>query len=193
MIYLILLFSFNPKAFDIKDIERYSPHEREEITIELIRQKKYDTALSFSPDKNLTGCIKILKDELSEGMEDIKESATKGNIFSLDLYLLFNLKVSNTDLKNYIIKELKVFPDTSFSYQSPYIRYLALPAESLYVQNAPSDSVLYPYIILKVGMMSLGKNPEETKKYFRILIEDYPNSLPTILARNTMRALEKIR
>jgi hypothetical protein len=193
MIYLILLFSFNPKVLNSKDIKKYSPEERKKITIELIRQKKYDTALSFSPNQKLTGCIKILKDNFTEGLEDIEESAAKGNMFSCELYLLFHLKVGEADLKNYIRNELKIFPDSTFSYESPFVRYLAFSPESLYVQNMPSDSILYPYIIFKSGIVNMVKNPKKAKKYFEILIKDYPNSLPTIIARNTMRALEKTR
>ncbi len=193
MIYLILLFSLNSNILDGKDVKKYSPEEREKITIELIRQKKYDAALSFSPNQNLTGCIKILKNKVTEGIEDIKESAAKGNLFSCDLYLLFNLNISETDLKKYIRNELKIYPDSTFSYQSPFIRYLAFPPESLYNQNIPSDSVIYPYIIFKAGMLNMGKNPKETKKYFEILIDKYPNSIPAIIARNALRALKKIR
>ena len=193
MIYLILLFSINTKAFDSKHIKKFSPDERKNITIELIRQKKYASALSIAPDKNLIGCIKILKGDLAEGMEDIKESAAKGNIFSTDLYLLSNLNVSNEDLKNYIKGELKVSPDSALSFQSPYVRYLSLRPESLYVHITPADSAFYPYIILKMGMINPEEKSEETKKYFEILIERYPNSLPTILARNIMRSLERKR
>jgi len=193
MIYLILLFLLNSKTLDSKDIKNYSPEERRKITVELIRQKKYDAALSFSPNQNLTGCIKILKDKVTEGIEDIKESTAKGNIFSLDLYILFNLNVSKADLKNYIRSELKIYPDSTFSYQSPFVRYLTFQPESLYTQNLPSDSVLYPFIIFKSGMVNIEKDPKETKKYFKILIDNYPNSLPTIIARNTLGALEKIR
>jgi hypothetical protein len=193
MIYLILLFSFNAKELDIKNIKKYSPEERKNITIELIRQEKYAYALSFSPNQNLTGCIKILKDNLSEGIEDIKESAAKGNIFSCDLFTLYNLNVGEKDLKNYIRKELDVSEDSTFSFDSPYVRYLAFHPESLYVWNIPSDSVLYPYIIFKSGMSSIEKDPEKTKKYFKILTDNYPNSIPTIIARNTLSALEKIR
>ena len=193
MIYLILLLSINPSNLDIKDIKKYTPEERRKITIELIRQKNYETALSVSPNQNLTGCIKILKGNLTEGIEDIKESALRGNIFSLDLFILSNLQVGEKDLKEYIRKELEISEDTTFSYQSPYIRYLAIPAESLYVRSIPADSILYPYIIFKSGMINMEKNPEKTKMYFKILIDNYPNSLPTIIARNTMRALEKIR
>jgi hypothetical protein len=193
MIYLILLFSFNAKELDIKNIKKYSPEERKNITIELIRQEKYAYALSFSPNQNLTGCIKILKDNLSEGIEDIKESAAKGNIFSCDLFILYNLNVGEKDLKNYIRKELDVSEDSTFSFDSPYVRYLAFHPESLYVWNIPSDSVLYSYIIFKSGMVNIEKDPEKTKKYFKILIDNYPSSIPTIIARNTLSALEKIR
>jgi hypothetical protein len=96
-------------------------------------------------------------------------------------------------LKEYIRNKLEISKDTTFSYQSPYVRYLAFHPESLYVRNIPADSVLYPYIIFKSGMVNMEKNPEKTKMYFKILIDNYPNSLPTIIARNTMRALEKIR
>lgn len=193
MIYLILLLSTNTGDLDSKDIEKYTPLERRKITVELIRQKKYDHALSFSPDQNLTGCIKILKGNLTEGLEDIKESALRGNIFSCDLYILSNLQAGEKDLREYIIKELGISKDTTFSFQSPYVRYLAFHPESLYVRNIPADSALYPYIIFKSGMVNIEKNPEKAKIYFKILIDNYPLSLPTIIARNTMRALEKIR
>lgn len=163
------------------------------MTSELIRQKKYETALSVSPNQNLTGCIKILKGNLTEGLEDIKESAAKGNIFSLDLYILSNLQVGENDLKEYIRNGLEISEDTTFSYKSPYVRYLAFHPESLYVRNIPADSVLYPYIIFKAGMVNIEKNQKKTKMYFKILADSYPNSLPSIIARNTMRALEKIR
>lgn len=193
MIYLILPFLFAVKDLNSKDIKKLSPEERRKITTELIRQKNYDAALSFSPDQNLTGCIKILKDNLSEGIEDIKESTLRGNIFSLDLFILFHLNVDKADLKNYIRNELSVFPDSTFSYLSPFVRYLTFQPESLYAQNIPSDSVLLPYIIFKSGMVNLEKKPKETRKYFKILIDNYPNSLPTIIARNTLSSLEKIR
>ncbi len=193
MIYLIIPFLFAVKDLDSKNIKKYSPEERRRITVELIRQKNYDAAMSFSPDQNLTGCIKILKDQVNEGIEDIKESAEKGNIFSLDLYILLNLNVDRADLKNYIGNELSIFPDSTFSYQSPFVRYLTCDPESLYTQNLPADSVLFPYIIFQSGMINLEKDPEKTKKYFKILIDNYPNSIPTIIARNTLSSLEKIR
>jgi hypothetical protein len=193
MIYFILIFLFNSTHQDSKDIKNYSPEERRKITVELIRQKKYDYALSFSPDQNLTGCIKILNDQIPEGSEDIKESAAKGNIFSLDLYILLNLNVDGASLKNYIRSELKIYPDSNFSYQSPFVRYLTCHPESLYIQNIPADSVIYPYIIFKSGMVNLEKDPKKTRNYFKILIDNYPNSLPSIIARNTLGAFEKIR
>ena len=193
MKYLILILLFNSKTLESKDIKNYSPEERRKITIELIRQKKYDYALSFSPDQNLTGCIKILEDRLSEGTEDIKESAAKGDIFSLDLYILLNLNVDRTSLKNYIINELKIYPDSTFSYQSPFVRYLTCHPESLYIRNIPADSVIYPYIIFKSGMFNLEKDPEKARNYFKILTDNYPNSLPSIIARNVLGAFEKIR
>jgi hypothetical protein len=173
MIYLIMLFSVTP-----------------ETVSELIREQKYDAALSVVSDKNLTGCIKILKGNIPEGIEDIRESAAKGNLFSLDLFLLFNLKVEEEELKNYIKKELRIYGDSSFSFISPYIRFLVLPPESLYVSNFSSDSVLYPYIIFKLGMENLEKNPENAEKYFKNLIENYPASIPAVVARNTLTAIK---
>jgi hypothetical protein len=193
MIYLILILSIELKSLESKDIRKYSPEQRQNITIELIRKKKYDMALTFAPNKNLTGCIKILKGDLPEGIEDIKESAAKGNLFSCDLYILINLQTGEKDLQNYIIEELGLFPDTTLSYKSPFARYLAFNPESLYVENIPSDSVLNPYVLFKSGMISIEKEPEKTEKYFEILLENYPNSLPAIIARNTIRALKKTR
>ncbi len=193
MIYLILLLSFELKSLDNKDIKKYSPEQKRDISVELIKEKEYNLALSFAPDKNLTGCIKILKGDLSDGIEDIKESAAKGNIFSCNVYILFNLQTGEKDLKNYIKNGLKLSSDTTFSYESPFARYLASHPESLYIQNIPSDSLLYPYILFKSGMINIEQKPEKAEKYFKILLENYPNSLPAIIARNTIRALKKKR
>jgi len=193
MIYLILLLSLELKSLDNKDIKKYSPEQRRDISVELIKEKEYDIALSFAPDKNLTGCIKILKGDLSGGIEDIKESAVKGNIFSCNVYILFNLQTGEKDLKNYIKNELKLSLDTTFSYESPFARYLTSNPESLYIQNIPSDSLLYPYILLKSELINIEKKPEKAEKYFKILLNNYPNSLPAIIARNTIRALKKKR
>jgi hypothetical protein len=186
MIYLIVLFSVT----SYNNIKSYSPSAEKNVVFELLRQKKYDAALSLATDRNLIGCIKIIKGDITEGMEDIKESAAKGNVFSCNLFLLFNLKVEEKELVKYIEKELGIYGDSTFSFTSPYIRYLALPAESLYVENMPHDSVLYPYIIFKSGLKNLEKAPEKTQKDFERLIENYPNSVPAIVARNTLRALK---
>jgi hypothetical protein len=186
MIYLIVLFSVTSD----NKIKSYSPSDKKNAVFELLRQKKYDAALSLASDRNLIGCIKFMKGNVAEGIEDIKESAAKGNIFSCDLFLLFNLKVEKKDLANYIKKELKVYGDSTFSFESPYIRYLALPPESLYIGNNLSDSVLYSYIIFKSGIKNLEKNTETAKKDFENLIENYPNSVPAVVARNTLRAVK---
>lgn len=193
MIYLIFILSLDINSLNSKDIKEYSAEQRREITIELIQRKKYDMALTFAPDKNLTGCIKILKGNLSEGIEDIRESTEKGDLFSCDIYILFNLQTGEKDLQNYIKRELNILPDTTLTYQSPFSRYLALQPESLYVQNLSSDSVLQPYILFKSGMINIEKEPEKTEKYFKILLDNYPNSLPAIIARNTIRALKEER
>jgi hypothetical protein len=190
MIYLIVLFFASPGAFDNKT-ESYSPLDKKNAVYELLRQKKYDAALSLASDRNLTGCIKFLKGDATEGIQDIKESAAKGNIFSCELFLLFNLKVEKEELVKYIEKELGIYGDSTFSFESSYIRYLVLPPESLYTGNKPSDSVLYPYIIFKSGLKDLEKDPEKTLKDFESLIEKYPNSVAAIVARNTLRAVKK--
>ncbi len=186
MIYLIVLFSV---ASD-NNIKSLSPIDKKNAVFELLRQKRYDAALSLASDRDLIGCIKIMKGDVTEGIEDIKESAAKGNIFSCDLFLLFNLKVEKEELADYIKKELKVYGDSTFSFESPYIRYLSLPPESLYAGNKLSDSVLYPYIIFKLGMKNLEKYPETAKKDFESLIANYPNSVPAFVARNTLRAVK---
>lgn len=191
MIYLFLILSFNSGSLDIDGIKNYSPEERKNITIELIRQEKYETALMFSPNRNITGCIKILDDKFKEGIEDIQESAAKGNLFSVDLYLLFQLEVSKTDLKNFVRKELCVLKDSAVSYESPFTRYLVFSPESLYVCNISADSILHPYILFKSGMVNLEKDSEKATEFFEDLIENFPNSLPAVVARNTLRSLKK--
>jgi len=193
MIYLIFIISLEFNSFDSEDIQKLSPEQRREITAELIRKEEYDIALTFAPDKNLSGCVKILKGAISEGIEDIRESAKKGDLFSCDLYILFNLQTGEKDLQNYIKRELKLLPDTTFSYESPFARYLASNPESLYVQNIPSDSILNPYILFKSGMINVEKESEKATMYFKILLNNYPNSLPAIIARNTIRTLENKR
>ena len=193
MIYLILILSINFNSLNTKDIKKYSPEKRREITIKLIQMNKYDMALTFAPDKNLTGCIKILKGDITEGVEDIRESAEKGNLFSCDLYILFNLQTGEKDLQNYIKKELKILPDTVLSFQSPFTRYLTLHPECLYVNNIPTDSILNPYILFEAGIINIDREPKKAEMYFEILLDNYPNSLPAIIARNTIRALKKKR
>jgi hypothetical protein len=189
MIYLIVLFSASFEAFDNK-IESYSSLDEKNAVFELLRKKKYDAALSIATDRNLIGCIKFIKGDVEEGIKDIEESAAKGNIFSCELFLLFNLKVEEEELVKYIEKELGVYGDSTFSFKSSYIRYLVLPPESLYAENKLPDSVLYPYIIFKSGIKNLAKNPEKTQKDFESLIEKYPNSVPAIVARNILRAVK---
>ncbi len=193
MIYLILILSLNFNSLNTKDIKKYSPEKRREITIKLIQMNKYDMALTFAPDKNLTGCIKILKGAIAEGVEDIRDSAEKGNLFSCDLYILFNLQTGEKDLQNYIKRELDILPDTVLSYRSPFTRYLTLHPESLYVNNIPSDSVLSPYILFKAGIINTAKEPKKAEMYFRILLDNYPNSIPAIITRNSIRAFQKKR
>jgi len=184
MIYLFFLLSLDIKSSEIKDVQKLSPEQRRDITIELIKEKEYDLALSFAPDPNLTGCVKILKGNLSEGIEDLKEAASKGNIFSCDVYILFNLEAGETDIKNYVEKELKLAPDTIYSYESPFARFLASHPESLYTRSIPSYSMLYSYILFESGMINIEKEPGKAKEYFKILLENYPNSIPAIIARN---------
>ncbi len=191
MIYLILLLSVNANVLDGKDVGKYSPEERRNIAIELVRKHEYDIALSLAPDQNLAGCIKILKGDTREGIEDIKESAAKGNIFSCDLYVLYKLEVEQKELTYYIRNELKIYGDSTVSFESPYLKYLALDPESLYAQNLSSDSLVRPYIIFKSGMVNSEKYPEKAKPYFEKLIESYPGSVPAIVARNILRAIER--
>jgi len=191
MIYLILIFSVNINTMDIKDVKKYSPEERREITIDLIRKQNYDMALSFAPDQNLLGCIKISKGDIYDGIEHIKESAAKGNIFSCDLFILFNLEIEKEDLTKYIEKELKVYGDSIFTFESPYLQYLTLTSEITDAKNTYTDSIVEPYFLFKSGMLNSEKHPEKAKLYFEKLINNYPGSIPAIVARNILRVTEE--
>jgi hypothetical protein len=191
MIYLLLLLSVSISESDIKDIKRYSPEERKTITIDLIRKKNYETALSFAPDQNLLGCIKFLEGDIYDGIEHIKESAAKGNIFSCDLFILFNLDIEKEELVKYIEKELKIYGDSIFSFESPYLQYLALTSEFPNFKNNYTDSIVEPYFLFKSGTFYSEKHPDKAKIYFEKLVNNYPGSAPAIVARNILRVIEK--
>ncbi|MEO0293386.1 MAG: hypothetical protein ABIN61_04075 [candidate division WOR-3 bacterium] len=181
MIPLILLFFFSEDQ----------KIENEKIILDFIRNSEYEKALSLTQDKRLTGCIKILKGDIKGGIEEIKESATKGDIFSLNLFLLFNLEVDREELIEYIKREIGVSKDSLFSFHSPYIRYFVISPETLYLKKIPSDSIIYPYVIFKLGMNWMEEKPKKTKEYFKELIKNYPLLPPGILSRNTLRILEE--
>lgn len=189
IVFSLLLLSVSASTIDINDAKKYSPEERRNIAIDLIGEKKYEEALYFAQGKNLTGCIKILKGDIIDGMEDIEESAAKGNVFSCNLFVLYKLEVEQREIKTYIKRELEI-ADSTYSFESPYLRYLALDPENLYVQNSSSDSLMRPYIIFKLGMLYVEKNPEKASEYFGELIENYPGSAPAIVVRNMIRVIE---
>ena len=191
MIYLIFILSVDINSLNGNEAKNYSPEERSNLTIALIRERQYDKALSFAPDQNLLGCVEFLKGDIPNGIEHIKESAAKGNIFSCNLFILFNLKVKEEELAKYIEKELKVYVDSTFSFESPYIQYLTLDPKKLESKNTHTDSVTAPYFLFKSGMHNLDKNPEKTKLYFEKLLNLYPGSPPAIVARNILRVTER--
>lgn len=188
--YFILILSFNINALDVKDARKYSPDERRIITINLIREKEYDMALSFAPDKNLLGCIKILQGNFLDGIEYIKESALKGEIFSCDLFILFNLKVEEKELVKYIEKRLEVYEDSVFSFKSPYLSYLTEDFNIGEIQNSYADSIVKPYIIYRSGIILPDEHPEK-KGYLERLLDSFPGSIPAVVARNIVGVFEK--
>jgi len=191
MIYLILVFAVNINTLDSKDVKKYSPEERRTITIDLMRKQNYEMALSFAPDQNLIGCIKILKGDIYDGIEHIKESAAKGNIFSCDLFMLFNLGIEKEELAKYIVKELKVYSDSVFTFESPYLQYLTLTSETADSKKTYTDSIVEPYFLFKSGMLNSDNHPEKAKLYFEKLVNNHPGSVPAIVARNILRVIEE--
>jgi hypothetical protein len=191
MIYLLFLLSVNTSKSDIKDIKKYSPEERRTITIDLIRERNYEKALAFAPDQNLLGCIKFLQGDIYDGIEHIKESAAKGNIFSCDLFILFNLEIEKEELVKYIEQELKIYGDSTFSFETPYLQYLTLTSTASALKNNHTDSIVEPYFLFKSGTFYSGKNPVKAKIYFEKLVNNYPGSVPAIVARNILRVMEE--
>ncbi len=188
IVFFLLLLSINASTIDIKDTKKYLPKERRNIAIKLIGERKYEEALSYAQDKDLSGCIKILRGNLIEGMEDIEESAAKGNIFSCNLFVLYKLEVEQEEISAYVRREFKI-ADSAYSFESPYLKYLVADPEILYIQNYSSDSLIRPYIIFKLGMLEVERKPERARKYLGELIEKYPVSVPAIVARNILRAI----
>lgn len=191
MISFLLLLSVNISEPEIKDIKKYSPQERRSITIDLISEKNYEKALYFAPDQNMLGCIKFLEGDIYDGIEHIKESAAKGNIFSCDLFILFNLEIEKEELVKYIEKELKIYGDSIFPFESPYLQYLTSTSEVSDPKNNYTDSIVEPYFLFKSGTFYSEKNPEEAKRYFDKLVNNYPGSIPAIVARNILRVIEE--
>lgn len=191
MIYLILIFSVNISTIDSTDEKKYSPQERRAITIDLIREKNYETALSFAPDQNLIGCIKILKGDIYDGIEHIKESAAKGNIFSCDLFILFNLEIKEEEFKKYIEKQLNIYTDSTFTFESQYLQYLTLTLEMPSSKKTFTDSIIEPFFLFKSGMLASEKQPEKEKLYLEELVNSHPESVPAIVARNILRIIEE--
>ena len=191
MIYLLLIFSVNISIIDSKDVKKYSPKERREITIELLREKNFERALSFAPDQNLIGCIKILKGDIYDGIEHIKESAAKGDIFSCDLFILFNLEIKEEDFKKYIEKKLDIYRDSTFVFESQYLQYLTLSPEASYSNKTLTDPFIEPFFLFKSGMFASEKNPEKEKLNLAELVNGYPESVPATVARNILRTIEE--
>jgi hypothetical protein len=191
MIYLLLLISVNISKSGIKDIKKYSPEERRTITIDFIREQNYEKALAFAPDQNLLGCIKFLQGDVYDGIEHIKESAAKGNIFSCDLFLLFNLEIEEEELVKYIEQELKIYEDSIFSFESPYLQYLTLTSTASDFKNNHTDSIVEPYFLFKSGAFSSEIHTDKAKLYFEKLVNNYPGSVPAIVARNLLRMIEE--
>jgi hypothetical protein len=191
MIYLIFILSVNINSLNGNEAKNYSPEERRNLTIEMIRERQYEKALSFAPDQNLLGCVEFLRGDIPNGIEHIKESAEKGNVFSCNLFILLNLKINEKELAKYIEKELEIYPDSTFSFESPYIQYLTLNPKKFEPKNTQTDSIIAPYFLFKSGMYNLDKNPEKTKLYFQKLLSFYPGSSPAIVARNIIRVTDK--
>ncbi|MEA1913120.1 MAG: tetratricopeptide repeat protein [candidate division WOR-3 bacterium] len=189
MIYLLIFFSITRIDIEKKEIKKITPQERNAIVINLLRDKEYEKALSITTEPGLSGRIKILKGETFEGLEDMKESAKKGNIQSCNLFLLSNMGVLQSDLKKFIKRELGI--DSTSSFSSPYAKFLFYPPESLSVELSAPDSFLLPFIIFRLGFENIQKKPEKAKEYFNQLIREYPESVPTEVARNLIRVIKK--
>lgn len=190
MIYLFILLTITQNVKDRKELQRLRAEEKKEILIDLLKEEKYEEALSLSDDLAAIGRIKILQGKTFDGLLDIEESALKGNVASCNLFLLSKMEVPLNDLKAFIKMDFGV--DTTITLSSPYIKYLVLTLESLEVELSHTDSLLTPFVVFQLGLKNIDKKEEKAKEYFQILLKEYPKSVPAIIARNLIRLLEEI-
>jgi len=185
---LILLLSAQ-NLINEKMIQKLSPEKKMEMVVRLVKDGKYEEALSLCNDPGLRGRVKILKGETFEGLLDVKESAMKGDVGSCNLFLLSKMGSPDEDIKAFIKREYGI--DSNASVSSPYSAYLIFPAESLSAESSTPDSLLTPFILLRKGLINIDENPEEAKDYFSCLITAYPKSIPAIIARDLIRVVEE--
>ena len=192
MIYLLILFTIAQQdVIEKKEIRQFqiSIEESRKNIIELLGKDKYEEALAITNDPGMKGRIKILQGKTFEGLLDIEESAMKGDVESCNLFLLSKMGVGNSDIKVYIKMELGI--DSTLSLSSPYTEYITCPPESLLENLGEIDSLLAPFIIFRVGQIKLENSTEEAKDYFNRLIDEYPKSIPAIIARNLIRVIQE--
>lgn len=190
MIYLFILLTITQNVKDRKELQRLRAEEKKEILIDLLKEEKYEEALSLSDDLAVIGRIKILQGKTFDGLLDIEESALKGNVASCNLFLLSKMEVPLNDLKAFIKMDFGI--DTTITLSSPYTKYLVLTLESLEVELSHPDSLLTPFVVFQLGLKNIDNKEEKAKEYFQILLKEYPKSVPAIIARNLIRFLEEI-
>ena len=164
-------------------------NENKKIISILLSEGRFEEALKITDDPAISGRIKILQGKTFEGLQDIEKSALKGDVASTNIFLLSKMYVPLDELKSFIKLEFDI--DTNIILNSQYSKYLLYSPESLEVNLSKSDSTIAPFIIFLLGQKNSEKNPHKAKEYYEILLEEYPGSVPAIVARNLIRVLEE--
>ncbi len=185
----ILIFVIITQPIEYKkSFDSLPENEKKKIISRLLLEDKFEEALKITDDPAISGRIKILQEKTFEGLREIEKSALKGDVASTNIFLLSKMNVPLDDLKSFIKFELGI--DSNIILSSQYSKYLVYLPESLEVHLSQSDSTIAPFIIFLLGQRNLEKNPQKAKEYYEILLEEYPGSIPTIVARNLIRILE---
>lgn len=185
----ILIFIIITQTFEHKKSAQSLIENGKKIISTLLSEERFEEALKITDDPAISGRIKILQGKTFEGLQDIEKSALKGDVASTNIFILSKMYVPLDELKSFIKLELGI--DTNVILNSQYSKYLLYSPESLEVHLSQSDSTIAPFIIFMLGGRNLEKNPKKAKEYYDVLLEEYPGSIPAIVARNLIRILEE--
>lgn len=182
---LFLFFTTGKKNIDFKNLK---PEARRIYILNLVKEEKYDSALSISGNTELHSYIQILNGNTDEGLMDIKDRAKKGGITACQVFLLLKSGTTEEDVKSFIKFSLGI--DTTVQFSSGYPELLLFPEDTISVDTLNSDSTLVPYSLFIEGIEYLETEKKKAADIFKRLIERFPNSIPSIITRNLMSLIK---